>query len=188
MALQFRSVKEFSRRFRLLTSLDLNSVLPHKWTSQLGRTSRTLRYSNAPQRCIVGCNDLLRIQHGDWTSDTDRYIFNRLGESSSSFDLISMTDSAHNRNFTSCLSYVTLRTLSSFGVSSQKPRDSILRIWTNSFATVPLLFRGVSGLQALRLVMWRRRLQELAGPKTWRCSSWRRLTKVSKPISQERVA
>lgn len=69
------------QRLCLLTMFTIRSVFPHKWAPELGRSSRTVWYCNAPQGRIVGCNDLVCIQHNDWTSDSNCYLLNRLGES-----------------------------------------------------------------------------------------------------------
>jgi MFS family permease len=74
----FGQSKSFRYKFRLLTIV--YSVLPHEWTSKLGCTSRIVRNSNALERRLLGCNDLFRFQHDDWTSNSNRHILNRLGE------------------------------------------------------------------------------------------------------------
>jgi hypothetical protein len=76
----FGQSKSFRYKFRLLTIV--YSVLPHEWTSKLGCTSRIVRNSNALERRLLGCNDLFRFQHHDRPSNSNRNIFNRLGESS----------------------------------------------------------------------------------------------------------
>lgn len=56
------------------------SLFHHQWSAELGYPSRALRHSNAFEGRVMGSNDILRLQHHDRTSDSDRDHINWLGE------------------------------------------------------------------------------------------------------------
>lgn len=105
------------------------SLLHHKWPTELGYTSRALWYSNAPKGCIVGSNDVFRLQYDDRASDSDCNHFNRLGKYLGPLSLRSCQYAdILTRNSTSSSWSATSSTPYSSGASSQRRRVSTSKI------------------------------------------------------------
>jgi hypothetical protein len=80
VAVQLWSVCNIDLDSVLLIMCTVHSLLPDKWTPQLGCSSRTLRHGDAPQGSFVGRHDLVCFQHDDRPSHSYCYLGNWLGE------------------------------------------------------------------------------------------------------------